>query len=153
MCFPVMLDTQPGAELPTQASRGQFCGLRQVCETTKGGASVLLGPDPGSRQAGAAFCASPPPAVERGWSNHLLGRHVSNRELEGLQERAVPGEVSSLPPLPPLVGQGEQVALTLCAQGHPASSDERTRARPSLSGGLRGHSEWGSSWQGWTGYH
>ena len=55
----------------------------------------------------------------------------------------MPGEVSSLPPLPPLVGQGEQVALLSSAQGHPASSDERTRARPSLSGGLMGHSGWG----------
>ena len=36
-----MSTTHPGKQ-------GQFCGLRLVCETTKGGASVLLGPDPGS---------------------------------------------------------------------------------------------------------
>ena len=52
-----MLDTHPGAEpcrrghaearlpwpQPTQASRGQFCGRRRVCETAEGGASVFWG--------------------------------------------------------------------------------------------------------------
>lgn len=67
-----MATTHPGKQ-------GQFCGLRRVCKTTKGVASVLLGPDPGSGQAGVAFCASAPPAVERIWSDHPLGRHVSNK--------------------------------------------------------------------------